>query len=114
MADRIINGVEYYKLYMKCPVCLERGNETVPTYWSHAKDDGDIYVGSDAKYYCDVCKINEHVMRWAYKCPQCSNADDYFVGEEGGFAAEAIGASFLQLVKIAGLPWLREFLGNLE
>lgn len=113
MADRMINGAAYYRLYFKCPVCLERGNETAPSYWTHATDDGDIYVGADAKYYCDSCKKNEHVMEWAYKCPNHSNSDDEYVGAGAPAIAEAIGTS-IQLVKIAGLPWIKEFLSNLD
>ena len=119
MADRIINGVEYYRLYITCPVCLDRGGEYGrPEYWRHGNCGGDIYVGSDARYYCDKCGRNEHVLKWKYKCPQCSNVDDYYVGEEGSFAsAEAIGTAIATKV-CDGLPrrgcWNREFLSNLD
>ena len=113
MADYVINGKEYYRLYFKCPVCLERGNEVAASFWTHASDGGDIFVGADAKYYCEECETNKHVMDWAYKCPGHSNSDDDYVGAGAPAIAEAIGTS-IQLVKIAGLPWIREFLANLE
>lgn len=113
MADRMINGVEYYRLYFRCPVCLERGIETATSYWTHADCGGDIYVGCDAYYYCDNCDAHSHVMNWAYKCPNHSSSDDEYVGAGVPAIAECIGTS-VQMIKPAGLSWLREFLRNLE
>ena len=114
MADLYRNGVSYYRLYFSCPVCRERGYHTSPTYWTHAEDGGDIYIGSNATYYCDRCKKVLHVRNWKYKCPTHSSAYDEYVSLEFGVEtlAETLGDS-LMFVKIAGISWIREFLRNL-
>ena len=39
------NGVTYFELYISCPVCMDRGNNTPHAYWSHHNNNcnGDIY-----------------------------------------------------------------------
>lgn len=114
MADITVNGVPYFRAYFECPVCRERGLQAPQTYWSHGTDDGDIYIGSDAKYYCSKCEKNSHVMKWEYKCPIHSTSDDDYVGV-GDIAviAEVIGTC-MSLVQKTGLAWMRELLKNLE
>lgn len=48
------NGVTYFELYISCPVCVDRGNNTPHAYWSHHNNNcnGDIYMGENAFYYC--------------------------------------------------------------
>lgn len=116
MADITINGVPYFRAFFSCPVCAERGNQAPQSYWSHAKDDGDIYIGSDATYYCDVCGEDSisHVMGWKYKCPIHSTSEEEYVGiGDIAVLAEVIGTC-MSMTTRTGLPWMREFLKNLE
>ena len=108
------NGVSYYQLYFKCPVCLERGNQVSPSFWTHATDDGDIYNGENARYYCDRCETTEHIMKWKYRCPVHSNPndDEYIEVTDKTNIAEAVSVSG-QLVTITGIHWLQELLKNL-
>lgn len=115
MADLYRNGVSYYRLYFSCPVCKERGYHTSPSYWTHAGCGGDIYIGSNATYYCTRCNKTLHVKNWKYRCPVHSKSNDEYeslqYGEET--LAETLGTC-LQFVKIVGISWLNEFLKNLQ
>ena len=126
MEELTINGVAYYRISFQCSVCLERENVPSLNYWTHISCGGDIYVGSNACYYCMKFAPKEHVMKCKYKCPTCSSIDYNGLGEEGALAiAEAVG------IAISGthpgpaevpwfirehtcFPWLREFLANLR
>ena len=119
MSDKINSlkkdGVSYYQLFIKCPVCNERGVNTAPSFWTHAADDGDIYIGDNAKYHCTTCGTTENIMKWGYRCPVHSNAnnkDEYIEVHDPAVIADVVSAAG-QLVKIAGIPWLQELLKNL-
>ena len=79
------DGVNYFQLYIKCPVCLEKFGQMEalePIYWTHdykingTACGGDIYVGDNAYYYCKKCGHTSHVVNWAYKCPKHSGDND--------------------------------------
>ena len=84
MSDVVIDsfkkdGATYYQLYIKCPICNERGINVPPSYWLHDVDDGDIYIGDNAFYYCKECGYTEHLMKWKYRCSTHSSSDDDYV-----------------------------------
>ena len=110
------NGVSYYQLFIKCPICNERGNNVPPTYWIHdAPDcnDGDIYIGENAYYLCKDCGHTEHLMKWRYRCSNHSQSyDDYVELTDRSVYADVVAAAG-QLVRAAGIPWLQELLKNL-
>ena len=110
------NGVTYYKLYLSCPVCLERGVSTKASFWSHYDNscNGLIYVGENAYYKCTKCGRSAHVLDWKYSCPTHStNSSDQFIGVGAEILAKAIAVAG-QLVEAAGIAWLQIFLANLE
>ena len=111
--DRInINGVEYYRLYCKCPVCVERGIETEPVFWRHELCGGDMYVGADAYLMCERDGSRAHVTNWEFHCPNCSHSDDNYVMARRSF--EIVCPTPLPYMSDAiDLAWIREFLKNI-
>ena len=55
------DGVDYFKLYIKCPVCLEHDWPADFTYWYHHQTadgrecGGEMYLGDNGYYYCSKC-----------------------------------------------------------
>ncbi len=108
-------GVTYFQLYISCPVCHEEGLNTPHSYWTHAVDGGDIYVGDDASYQCKQCGHTKHVSAWEYGCPSHSGDSDEYVYKRATIASLASVMSCAgQLVTESGLPWLQTFMANLE
>ena len=103
----------YIQLYIRCPVCIDRGISTSATLWIHHNCGGDIYVGDNAFYKCTKCGLSEHVMKWAYNCPSHSNSPDEFVGASCQALATAISTAG-QMTTALGIAWLQRFLANLE
>lgn len=119
MSDVVIDsikkdGATYYQLYIKCPICNERGINVPPSYWLHDVDDGDIYIGDNAFYYCKECGYTEHLMKWRYRCSTHSSSDDDYVELTDVAAYADVISAAGQLVRIAGLPWLQEVFKNLD
>ena len=115
MADLYTNGVRYYRLYFACPVCRERGYNTYPFYWTHAYCGGDIYVGSDATYFCGRCKRISHVRNWKYSCPFHSSSYEAHVGLHFGDSTDKLVETLgtcCSFVSLVGLRWINEFLEN--
>lgn len=107
------DGYTYFRLYIQCPICRQRGNNTPPKLWVHANDDGDVYIGEDAKYYCTTCGTKEHIMNWAYHCPEHSTSPDDYVKLEDKAPIADVVASAGALVTRAGIAWLTTLLQNL-
>lgn len=109
-------GVSYYRLYIKCPICNQQGRETPPSFWYHestACDNGEIYVGDNAFYMCKDCGHTKHIMNWRYWCQHHSKSDnDYVELTDKSVYADVVAAAG-QIVKAAGIPWLTELLKNL-
>ena len=114
MADLIINGVEYYRLRGHCPIDTSSNYRSSgdPPLWYHGDDDGEIFVGSDATLYCTECKQKKHIRECTFSCPQHAMVDDYYVylDKKGSVAFPEL----MNLAPKAGLPWIREFLKNLD
>ena len=110
------NGVTYFELYIRCPVCIGQGKTDLPiVYWRHADNNcsGDIYVGDNAFYKCRKCGSLDHVRTWKYRCPRHSNpSDNEFLGAEGWALTEAVTTAG-QMVRDTGQAWLRRFLDNM-
>ena len=104
----------YYRLYIQCPVCRQQGRNTPPKLWVHATDDGDVYIGENAKYYCTTCHTLEPIMNWAYHCPEHSKSEDDFVKVEGPGPIADVVASAGALVTKTGIAWLTTLLQNLN
>lgn len=112
-----VNGVTAWSMYMKCPVCFERGRNTEAALWVHGDDCmGDVYLGDNAYWYCKKCGRSGPLSELQYKCPTHSkDADDEYVGITGGATTIATMISTAgMLTTKAGTKWLREFLKNLE
>lgn len=69
------DGVDYLKIYIKCPVCLEHGWPTEASYWYHDTDDygnycgGEMYLGDNGYYRCAKCGHTSPALIWKYCCP---------------------------------------------
>ena len=68
------NNVEYYQMFIGCPVCAMEGRPTKPTQWYHCEDDGEMYIGDNGYYYCIDCKKTMPIIDWAYVCSDCKSA----------------------------------------
>lgn len=107
------NGYTYIRLYISCPVCIDKGRSTPHTFWTHYGCGGNIYVGDNAHYKCTKCGKSDHVQKWAYNCPTHSNSPDEFVGASCQALASAISTAG-QMTTAMGVAWLQRFLENLE
>lgn len=113
------DGVTYFRLYIKCPVCLERGigelDALEPILWSHdfkingTPCDGDMYVGDNAYYYCKKCGYTSHVVNWAYKCPRHSKDNDEYVSSDLKYVASCLTVAAQITLGPKGVRWLRKF-----
>ena len=69
------DDVEYYELYMGCPVCISKNRPNTPSQWKHAIDNGDMYIGDNGYYYCEACGATFPIVEWAYECSDCKTTD---------------------------------------
>ncbi len=118
------NGVTYFELYIRCPVCIGQGKTDLPiVYWRHGDNNclGDIYVGDNASYRCLKCGKTDHVRNWAYVCPTCYDSFDAFLKNELSADAKVVPfqnlpmliSPFAQMVKETGIGWLQRFIENI-
>ncbi len=68
------DDVEYRPMYIVCPVCIMERRPTKPTQWYHCEDSGEMYIGDNGYYYCEVCGATFPIAEWAYECSDCKNA----------------------------------------
>lgn len=106
-------GDTYFRLFIKCPVCNERGENVPPSLWYHNIDDGDVYIGDNAYYRCKDCGHSDHIMKWRYYCPNHSSSPDDFVEVTDKTVIADVVSAAGQLVTKAGIPWLQTLLKNL-
>ena len=111
----------YFRLHIKCPVCLDKGHQVEALTWKHFDNNchGDIYVGDNAYYKCMKCGHSAHVSKWKYLCPSHSNSTDAFMTDNDALApvdfkmlATAMSLSG-QMIQTTGLPWFQQFLVNM-
>ena len=111
------NGVVYFQLYLRCPICWEQGKPCKHSYWKHADNNchGDIYVGDNAHFKCKKCGQSSHVNNWGYRCPSHSDSSDFEIGSVPTAMANAIpmASSISQMVTETGQQWLQRFMNNL-
>jgi len=102
------DGVEYYQLYIGCPVCLMEGRPNVPEYWHHSKDGADMYIGDNGYYYCKDCGYTAPVINWAYECYVCKKAGHEKAVKLDNLkhVGEALSISGMVASTEAGLRWL--------
>lgn len=108
------NGVEYYQLYIACPVCLKEGRPTTPEYWKHTKDDGDMYIGDNGYYYCLDCGYSAPIIEWGYVCCDCKKAghEKSVYLDDLKHLGEALSISGM-VTGLAGLEWLNRVTASL-
>ncbi len=74
------DGAVYFQLYVECPSCSEAGNRSVPAvFWTHADDDGDIYIGDNAHILCEKCGKEFHVSEVIFGCSVCNGKENHKV-----------------------------------
>lgn len=111
--DRInINGVEYYRLYCKCPVCVERGYDSEPVYWQHQECEGDMYIGDDATLFCERDATVIPVTQAEFLCPN-HRASKGFLVRHGYTTTPNFPIILDELVHSVGLEWINRFVKNL-
>ena len=108
------DGVEYYQLYVSCPICLRDHRPTQSSYWSHGLDGGDMYIGDNGYYYCIDCGHKAPIIDWAYTRSDCEGAG---LGKSVKLdnvkhIAEAISISG-QITSPAGMAWLQKLISAL-
>lgn len=108
------NGVLYYQMYTRNPICVECGKETPPLFWKHNECGGDIYIGNNAHLYCEKCGALFHHSHMKIHCKSDGCCDTVFVSEtnDENYYDHLIGCAGY-LIKHTGLPWLKELLYNM-
>lgn len=114
--DRIVlHGVTYWRLYTKCPVCFNNARDVPSSFWYHKQCGGDIYIGNNAKLYCEKCGWSIHVAKAKFNCPIHCKCEEETVEPSTclhyEFGASNIGPS---IICRAGIPWLKDFLKNYD
>lgn len=113
-------GYTYFRLYARCPICIEKGIQSQLSYWNHYDNDcyGDIYVGDNAFFKCKKCGSEAHVSICRYVCPCHSKSLLHLVSFCGpapwsGLVDEFVSTLVISLVARAGIEWCQKFLTNL-
>lgn len=109
------DGVDYFKLYIKCPVCLEHGWPTDFSHWYHHQTadgrecGGEMYLGDNGYYYCSKCGHTAPALTWKYGCPNHDTyGDERFLSiRDGKYIANSLSVSG-QLTDKLGLIWLNK------
>lgn len=113
-----LDGIEYFQLYIPCPVCLEKGWPTQPTYWLHGaiingtECGGEMYVGENAFYYCKKCGRTEPVLNYGYSCPNHpKNGDngEYIQVQNGRYILNAMTVASQICLTSTGRKFMRKF-----
>ena len=55
------------RFYAGCPVQGCR-NANTPIYWSHAHDNGDMYIFDNGYLECDDCYTKGLIIDWKFDC----------------------------------------------
>ena len=116
--DRIkIDDVVYYRLYVRCPECLEQGRHVNQDFWTHADCGGDIYIGDNAHFFCNRCKTTVPILNCSYECPNHSRMkNDCLIRTNPSRRNhyDVHSRVIVQFVRYAGIPWLRRLIENFE
>ena len=108
------DNVEYYQLYIACPICLREGRPSVPVYWHHSLDGYDMYIGDNGYYYCEKCGYTAPVIEWGYTCADCIGAghEKAVKLDDLKHLAEALAISGM-VTHLAGMKWLTRVTNSL-
>ena len=109
------DGVDYLKIYIQCPVCIEHDWPTTKSFWyHHRKPNGDecggeMYLGDNGYYKCGECGYTSPALLWKYCCPNHeAHGNQKFLGiSDGKFIANALSVSG-QLLDKVGLIWMNK------
>ena len=111
----IKNNVEYYQMYIGCPICLKEGRPTVPAYWYHAQDGYDMYIGDNGYYYCKECGYTAPIIEWGYTCAECIGAGHEKSVKLSNLKDIAVAISVAGLVSSKpGIAWLNRLTAALQ
>lgn len=109
------DGAEYYRLYIPCPICLREGRPSARALWSHNEDDGDMYIGDNAYYYCEKCEKTLPIIDWGYICGDCKKAGHEKAVKLTNIKEIAVAISISGMVTSeAGLEWLERLTAALR
>ncbi len=112
MDRRKINGVNYVRLYCRCPVCVERGYYPEPHYWQHNASGGDMYIGDNATLFCEMDGTVIPVTQAEFFCPNHSASKGFLVRH--GYTTTPYFSIILgELGHSVGLEWINRFVKNL-
>ena len=110
------DGAIYWELYFKCPICVERNYQNVPTtYWWHGSckpsngNSNKIFLGDNGKFICEYCEKSDVMILWGYNCPihEPENNDKtrYIRCTNVKVLSKVIGIAAM-MVENAGEDWL--------
>lgn len=68
-----INGITYIPLYCSCHNCTKYNNTSLPSYWTHQTCGGQIFVGNNARLYCDKCNCETNLQSAVFSCETCDD-----------------------------------------
>ncbi|MBD8388063.1 hypothetical protein [Dysgonomonas sp. BGC7] len=114
-----IDGTTYFKLYISCPVCSDRGYMVAQDYWLHSEVnngcgcDGSIYIGDNAYFVCEKCQESAHVTKWIYSCTVHSDVEINKLEKADPILVQAVSTAG-QMVTYTGIAWLSTFLKNMN
>lgn len=118
MGEQInINGIVYYRLYVPDPVAEDRNITSVVDFWQHDECDGDIYIGSNAHFYCSGCGRKIPIINAGWKSPTMYNVEDNYISFDNNGALpsmQTLIGGLARMVNTTGLKWFRELIYSIN
>ena len=104
----IKDNVEYYQLYIACPICSWGARPSVPAYWHHDNCGGNMYIGDNGYYYCEKCGYTAPIIEWGYICADCQKCghENVVIHDNLEHVGEALAVTGMVASTGAGLKWL--------
>lgn len=109
------DGVTYVRLYIMNPVDILNNVANVPfTFWKHEDEDcnGDIYLGDNGMLYCNKCSKSKEITAVTFN--ETGKISFY---AKGNMNLKSLGETLAisgQMVRLAGLDWLKELLMSID
>lgn len=102
------DNVEYYQLYIACPICSREGRSSVPAYWHHNNCGGKMYIGDNGYYYCEKCGYTAPIIECGYICADCKKCghEKVVIHDKLKHVGEAFAILGMIASTGAGLKWL--------
>lgn len=110
----VLDGVTYWRLYIKCPVCFDNARYVQDSFWYHKQCGGDIYLGGNLKLLCKKCGWSIDVRKAKFNCPIHCECDENTVESSTQFTNYFPIPILARMVQHVGsIAFLQELLKNL-